>query len=425
MGERRRMITLMAATAAILALLSSYGVASTTAHATGTTAVAAVPSVTGSALPIVAGGAATVKVASLNENFAHFGPKLTDIPRTGGAKSNGGTGQQPSFICSTAPCPMGITDYGVTSSGSSYSYKALDSGSYWDSGSTFGIGTANGGGCLDPDAASLVCFTIQQNQVTQGLYSKGVPGEYWAQNVPEVAYDNSCSSPCVSGTYSVTWLDNVWNFSYSGGACPSDTNKGPGCINPSTIKGNQAKDCSSTGGTPKFYYCVGPTTYDITPPFTINAWTNVGTFGTCTKTKSYTCINFYGEVNEGNSVVFSGYYDGVKFLAGPAGTGSPSFLVENTLSPIGLPYDFEWVFGGPGGGSNNAIATYGDMQSFYCTTHSTCDGGIDSYHFINHAWSSGYDTAESISDVYVIPTFNQRDTAVLYFAADDPDVSIW
>ncbi|HXY47798.1 MAG TPA: thermopsin family protease [Thermoplasmata archaeon] len=424
MGDGKRLITLIAATAAILAVVGAYG-AGSTAHTAGAPAVAAVPSVTGNALPIVSAGATTVKIASVNANYAHFPPKLTDIPRTVGRTSGGGTGAQPALVCSTAPCPMGITDYGVSSSDAKYSYKALDSGSYWDSGTAFAIGTAKGGGCLDPDAESETCFTIQQNQVTQGLYSEGVKGEYWAQNVPEVAYDESCSSPCVSGTYSVTWLDNIWNFSYDGGICPSDTDTGPGCVNPATIIGNQAGHCSSTGGAPELYLCVGPTTYDILPPFTINAWTNVGTFGPCAKTSTYTCVNFYGEVTKGTSVVFAEYYDGVKFLAGPKGTGSPSFYVKDALSPVGLPYDFEWVFGGPGGGSTNSIETYGDMQSYYCTTTSACEGGIDSYHFINHAWSSGYDTAESISDVYVVPTLNQRDTAVLYFASDNPDTSIW
>jgi hypothetical protein len=428
MEGKHRGITLGIAVVAILAMVGAYSATAIADHVSGVSSGAApaivLPDVKGGSLPTVLSPSVVTNGAHINARYAELGPR---DPTGASVQSGASNSLQPSYICTSAPCPMGITDYGISPTGatSGNSYAPLVDESYWDSGTALDVGIANGGGCLDADAEAGACFTIQQNQVTQATASLGHKGEYWVQNVPEVAYDESCSSPCVSGTWSVTWLDNIWNFSDNKGICPGNKDADPGCINPAEIIGDQAGRCVSTGGAPTFYYCVGPTVYDLTPPFTVNAWSTMGLFGVCQTTSTYTCVNFYGSVTDGISTVFGEYYDAVKFLAGPAGPGTPSFLVKNVLTAFGLPFDYEWVFGGPGGGSSSAVETYGDMQSFYCSSVTLCDGDINSYHAIKHAWSSGEDTAESISDVYVIPPFNQRDQANLYFATDNPDTAIW
>jgi len=411
MEKKREAVTLVIVAVAILALIAAYGVGSVDSHPASTASGAAatvLPPAAG-ALPIVA-ATGTHAASAVSSHAAILGPRTpSQKPRASGGNPEANPG------CS-GNCPMGITDYGLTSSLGTYSYKYIFAQSFFDSGAELGIGTANGGGCLDPDAAAGVCFTIQQNLVTQDMYHSG--GYYWTQNVPEVAYDSSCSSPCVSGTFSVTFLDNIWNFSSSKGICPSGKDTGAGCINPAKIVGNGESDCSSSGGAPDLWYCVGPTVYDVTLPFTVTAATNVDYFS-CASGDN--CVDFYGSVESGDSILFGAYYDEVTFHMHD-GSKAPFYEVQDKNSPVGLPEDFEWVLGGPGGGSGNTVEDFGDLQSFYCD--SGC-GSQANYHSIQNAWSSGYDTAEYVFDVYVVPEFNYRDAAELYFAADNPQTFVF
>jgi len=127
--------------------------------------------------------------------------------------------------CSSQPCPMGITDYGVTPSLGSYTYRTNEVESFVDI-STLHVNQSNGASCLDGNAAW--CMGFQSNWVTEGVKVHNVAHDYWTQDVAQVAYDSSCSSPCVSGTYSVTWLDNIWNFSSATGALSANAISGHG-----------------------------------------------------------------------------------------------------------------------------------------------------------------------------------------------------
>jgi Thermopsin len=289
------------------------------------------------------------------------------------------------------------------------------------------IGASSGGGCLDPDAAAGECFPIQSNVVTHNQYVDNTKGSYWAQNVPEIAYDSSCSSPCVSGTYSVTFLDNIWNFSSPSGFCPTGHNSGAGCVNPSHISGNDAGKCTSHGGAPLLYYCVGATTYDLLPPFTVETRTglddfNFAGFHPSTGVSGKSCINFYGTVIQRGFSVYNSYYDGVTFHSGSHAAGTPTFFVSNSSTPVGLLYDNEWVMGGPGGGSSNSVFIEGGLtgETSTCTVANCCN-----YPSMQHAWSSGADTAEAISDVYMLPYFNSRDLGYITFGTDNPGSAEW
>lgn len=369
------------------------------------------------------GGPNVVTQLPSNLDWAQLGPNVLPTP----AGHHKGNALSPG-CSSTSSCPMGITDYGVTPTLSTYNYKFKTAASYFDTSDHFGIGSQTGsGGCLDPHAQTGYCVTIQQNLVASKVNVANNVGTYWTQNVPEVAYDKSCSSPCVSGTYSVTWLDNVWNFSYSS-ICASHTAGGHGCLNPSNIKGNLSALCASsaipTSGAQayEFYYCTGPTVYNLTPPFTVFAYTTLGGSPHCTPTSTKTCVSFYGDITSGPSVLYGAYFDAVSFAAGSLGAGSPYYSVANKNAPVGLPFDFEWVVGGPGASSVGYLDTHGDLQSFYCA--SGC-AGVTTYHTITHAWSSGADTAESVKNVDVIPVFNVRDLAQLWNRSDNPQTSVW
>jgi hypothetical protein len=358
-----------------------------------------------------------------------FGPRLAGAmpSNTGATKALASTPG-----CSSAPCPMGITDYGITPGLTTYTKSPKVVEAQMD---VYGlsIGTANGGGCLDPDAVAYQCFTIQMNAVTHNQWVKNTDGSYWIQNVPELAYDSSCSSPCVSGAYSLTFLDNVWNFTSPSGVCPSDKSAGAGCINSHNIIGNKLGLCSATGGMPELYYCVGPTYYGLQPPFTVEAWTDVNDFvfgtGGChaaTGVGGHSCVNFWqGVLVRGVPVAGSGYYDSVEFLSGSHAAGTPTFYIADTLTPLSggyLPYDLEWVMGGPAGGSNDAVDVVGDMT----LETSTCtNANCSTYPSVVHAWSSGTNTAETISDVYMTPIFNSRQIGYLQYATDNPQTAVW
>jgi hypothetical protein len=347
------------------------------------------------------------------QDTAQIGPRAA-VPSKNIISGDGKVGMAPG--CGTGPCPMGIVDFGVTPSGVTYSYKATIAEGFVDI-SVLGIGTANGGGCLDPDAEAGVCFTIQSNWITQNFPTgNDLSGQYWTQNVPEVAYDASCSSPCVSGTYSVTWLDNIWNFSNSHLGCTS------GCMQ--GLTGNLAGLCSSYGGG-TFYYCVGPTVYDLLPPFTIWTWTDVGPgsggYGYCKSSTTVSCVNFYGAIIVDGSFVFGTYYDGVSFSHAYT-TNKPTYLISGSGCPgYCLPYDGELVAGGPGGGSGNSVYLSGTWQELHgMKACETCFSNI------KHAWSSGADTAEYIYDLYMWPySYLRAGTAISAFGTDNPQVSLW
>ncbi|MCI4326080.1 MAG: thermopsin [Thermoplasmata archaeon] len=327
-----------------------------------------------------------------------------------------------SFVpgCSKTACPMGVTDYGITPTGTSYGYTAATMSAYADV-SVLKIGAATGGGCLDPDATG--CLTIQENSIANGVADQNNKGQYWTQNVPEVALDGSCSSPCVTGDYSVTWLDNIWNFSSTASY-----------LNPATTIGNGQSACSSwgvgTAGTLNYYACVGPTDYGLTLPFTIWAMTSVGPntnayYGPCVGA-SHSCVAFWGAIFEGATESYYGWYDSIAFTAGSHGAGSPTFRIGNATTPFGLPYDAEWVMGGPGGGSSVKVTNSNVMlQSEFNTGVGSSGTATGTWMNVKHAWSSGEDTAESVTNVDMQSYFGSRYLATATKGTNNPHTSLW
>jgi hypothetical protein len=322
--------------------------------------------------------------------------------------------------CTVAPCPTGVTDYGVTPAGKSYSYNATTMGAFADI-SVFKIGAATGGGCIDANAVS--CMTFQENTIVNGIEIKNQKGQYWAQDVPEVALDGKCSAPCVSNDYSVTWEDNIWNFS-----------SGSSILNSAHMTGNLNGACSTSGvfksGTQDYYACVGPTDYGLTLPFTIWAMTGTGPnankfYGGCSTTKS-SCIQFWGAIFEGNTEPFSGWFDQVDFSAGSLGGGDPVFHIANAPSPYGTPYDAEWVMGGPGGGSSvKMTSTDAILQSEYNTGAGSTSSSPGTWNNVQHAWSSGDDTAETATNVVMVGYSGIRYLASAAKGTANPGTSLW
>jgi hypothetical protein len=375
------------------------------ATAAGTTAWWMAP---GTAPVVVPNSARVVNPEPTVLNAADWMPSAPSPSASSAAASPG---------CSASPCPMGVVDYGVKPSLVTYSYNTTAVEGFADVSSL--TVSSGGSGCLDSHAS--YCMGFQSNWIDTGVYVKNHHRTYWTQDVAQVGYDSSCSSPCVSKAYSVTWLDNIWNFSYSG-ICP--TGKGLGCMNSGDLTGNGKGACSSSGGAPTFYYCVGPTVYGLTMPFTI--WTFMSTgpgsvvYGPCGSVTTSSCVDFYGAIIENNSFVYGAYYDSVSFTAGSLGGGHPVWLVKSANSPFGLPYDAEWVMCGPSSGASITLGSASVlMENEY---YSSTSGGFIS---VKHAWSSGADTAESVKNANLYAFSGFRDVGSAVAGTENPQTSLW
>jgi hypothetical protein len=304
-----------------------------------------------------------------NSSLALF----ASVPRIPGGASS----QMPSFTCSSSkPCPMGLADFG-TNGKATYSYKAVTFES-WANFTALTIGTSPIE-CLN--SAATQCMSIQQNQVDYKMYEQGsaspIAGEYWVQDVPEVSQ--------IGSTYYVNQLDNIWNFS----AYPS----GMG----GTIYPNLLSKCSSSGGQPTYYYCQGNLKLTVSLPFEIQITTTTGVLSSGIHSGS-SYVEFGIWAYQSGKLVGGGDYDEVAFKG--TAVAHPYFYVNGKgTNPYGLYNDAETVLAGPGSSSTIKItsikATISD--SYKSSTAST-------FVELPHAWSAGYDTAETASGVAMSST---------------------
>ena len=301
---------------------------------------------------------------------------------------------------------MGIADYGVNGK-STYSYQASNFVS-WANFTTLSIGTSPIG-CL---GSQTQCMTIQQNLVAYKVYEKGskalaspdnspdkklkIAGEYWPQDVPFVAQSGS--------SFVVNELDNIWNFS-------SSTAEMNGQIFP-----NLLSQCSQHGGQPQFYYCVGKATISTTLPFEIKIVLQTGILSSGTYS-GHSYFEFGIWVYHSNSLVGGGWYDEVAFSAAKVKTAPYFFVSGSQNNPLGLYNDAETVLCGPGGGSSVKINS---ISASLTEAYIPLTGG--SLTPISHAWSSGTDTAETVSNVQMSSSVAGVGTAG---AGADNNVQLW
>jgi hypothetical protein len=259
------------------------------------------------------------------------------------------------------PAPMGIGDFGL-GSGSPYTYYTPHFA---------GSLTLNASNATYPGAYYFISppgstngsyntpyeYGIQLNTVLNNI---SIPGNdqssWWTQNV--VALDGN----------QLQFEDNVWNF--------TGQYLEPGSI----YSGNGVQVL------PTFYYDYGPV-LKLTFPVTINLYNNVSVLnGRDQVTFGYRVVDSAG--------TFQGVYDTVAFnnTGAPA---SPPFLPEfevsgTTPTPIGLLYDSELIFGGPGGGSNAVFNNLSGTESLSYSNQSS--GGWTS---VPSAYDFGGDTGET------------------------------
>ncbi|HEV2166041.1 MAG TPA: thermopsin family protease, partial [Thermoplasmata archaeon] len=297
-----------------------------------------------------------------------------------------------------APAPMGIGTFGVLNTSGTPSAYTIRTSS-WEG--TITIGSVNSfwldnDGALSTNGANNT-FGVQLNAVTNDTtVGDTSTGAFWAQNV---FYWN-----LVPG--SITFLDNIWNFSSPSTALTAGT----------IYSGN------GTPVYPTFYYDFGPTVA-VTLPVSIHLYVNSSTTDLTSTGYGYSTIRFgYSIVNANTGVQEgSGIYDTVLFNSTIPYASVPAspFLVDGSqLTPTNfLLYDAELMIGGPGGGTTTSIYGINATESLQylgpAPSHHGHGGHGDApaatkMQYLNppSAWNVGTDTGETsegVAETYTTP----------------------
>lgn len=321
--------------------------------------------------------------------------------------SHGGTPNEP------ACWPMGIADYGVNpANNNTYSYETQKFAASININS-INIGANN---CGYPCGGGEDALTLQQNTVAD-LSINGVGESYWTQDVPFLFYYPA------SQTFTVVPLDNIWNFSYAFNVAGNMTG----------ATGNLNNQCFSFSNAYGYYYCEAPAISNLKLPISIQ--TEIAVYKQCAMGTCNNYVTFYMEISHGSSVVYANTFDRIEF-AGKA-KSAPEFLVEpclpllpfnatnfgkcsvgNSATTIGLPWDAEWIIGGPAGGSQ-VIVNHINAQM----AESYWDASTSQFVSISHAYSNGWDTAEGSGNVHM--TTSGVDVGHAGTGKDNVEIGLW
>jgi len=220
-----------------------------------------------------------------------------------------------------SPAPMGIGDFGLVNRGGHIVGTNMTTSSFEGTWTVNNLTAFN----LGNDGPSSV--TVQMNTILAHTTILGKSNfVYWTQNV--IVYS--------SRTHSLTFEDNIWNFS-------SPT----AVITPNTIYNSTGNVIPYSG----VHIALGPTV-TLNYPFTVNLFLNT------TVLDGMDTVYFNYSIP---TLSMNGTYDRVMFNSTygmPPGYSAPPAYFEvngNKLNPEGLLYDAELMIGGPGGGSTNSI----------------------------------------------------------------------
>lgn len=261
----------------------------------------------------------------------------------------------PTQAYSSEPAPMGIADFGLSSSSTAYEYNTT---SFLGTVMLNGMSSSTSGG----DNASSLQLNLNLN-----FTSRGVSYDYWVQNVAVV------NTTLTGANQRVIFIDNVWNFT-------SNT------LSSSTLQGNGTVASYGTGN---YYYFVAPNlpgnNVTLSSPYKIQM-------------KEISTINSAG-VPEAIMQYNDGYgwvtYDNINFTFASSSLHDNNFVVEGfKQTPLGPYEDAEMILGGPGGGSSSQYL--GGNIAFmlqYWNGHN--------FQFVPNAYNFGADTGETSYNVGV------------------------
>lgn len=319
---------------------------------------------TGPALPGTGMTAAAAHALLAGISAAHVPSRYVFLPNLEGREVRHGNVVTPLYDLS--PAPMGVADLGVRNTTGTAVPTLLTTASF--------EGTADFTNAsvfyLDNDAPDYL--GLQLNTVLANVTLLGSPGYvFWNQNV--VSWS--------ARSHLLQFVDNIWNLSDP-----------TGLISPNVFV--------SSNGTlvaPSFYYALGPV-INVSLPFTLDLYTNA----TIQDQGGYPYDSVWFNFTVRNaSGVFPGSFDHVVFdsqapAAPVASIPAPVYEVNGaTPTPTGyLPYDAEFVLGGPGGGSTTSVlALNATFALRFLNTTSRA------YEVVPTALGYGTDTGETIEGV--------------------------
>lgn len=261
--------------------------------------------------------------------------------------------------------PMGIADFGYSSSTGAYSYNT-----------TSFVGKANLTGLYTYNSSLGAENNVSSLQLNLNLQFKagGVTYTYWVQNVAKI----------YSGTngvnHYITLIDNIWNFT------GSHAN-----LQPSGISGNGSVNTYSSGGNTYSFY------YDYAPNLPGNNISLPENFSIELKALSAITQNGTPEVvlsyNDGYGWQI---YDNIYFTFAAGSSRDSGFVVDgNTYNPGGSFYDAELILGGPGDGMSTVLQSGSARLALQYWNGHNYNNPISAYNF-------GGDTGETVSNVKAV-----------------------
>lgn len=261
---------------------------------------------------------------------------------------------------SSEPAPMGIADYGVSSTG--FLGTGLFGSGYCYYTPSF-IGTINLNNLQTNNSGGSPEVTFQLNVVLYFI-DGGKNYAYWIQ---DVLWLNTA-------THFVMFEDNIWNLS-----APSSP------LYQSSISGNGAIASSSSGS---YYYDFAESSLPgdqatLNYPASASLMVNSTISSSGTPSVSFMYNDSFGWVT----------YDRVVFPFATAMTSDDGFVVDgNTATPSGNFYDAELILGGPGGGSSTQVIRSNlNLTLQYWNGHN--------FQIVPGAFNYGSDTAETSSNI--------------------------
>ncbi|MHB1622959.1 MAG: thermopsin family protease [Cuniculiplasma sp.] len=261
------------------------------------------------------------------------------------------------------PAPMGLSDFGLNTTKGVLSAYNLTTSSISSSLSLNSADAFYAGNPSFPHG-----FSAQLNAVLNDVTVKGKSSYvFWTQNV--MFYS--------SRTHQLMFIDNVWNFS------------SPSMPRGTIYSGNGL----ANNAFPTFYYDVGPI-FTLNSPFKVSLYLNSTVIGGRSTL-------FFNYSIRSSTVDNSGSYDKVVFNSTygmPSGYSAPAphYLISgNTVTPMGLLNDAEFILGGPGGGSTVS------MYSLNATMELKYLSASGVYMNVPSAYDYGTDTGETSEGVAV------------------------
>ncbi|MGC8656753.1 MAG: thermopsin family protease [Thermoplasmata archaeon] len=285
----------------------------------------------------------------------------------------------PVLLPSQGPFPVGVADYGLRG-GTPYAYNTTGfegianitniTAGYFSAGSSY-TGYGN--------------YTLQLNTVVTRVNINGDRNlVFWTQNVI------FCNKTRINGVYyeDILFMDNIWNFSNSAGL-----------LSNSSFYSSNGSVWQYQGM--YYYYAQGPE-YLATFPFTVSLSTVSGmVHGDSTvwfnySLKSSKILNATTLGVVGNGTFVNGSFDRAVFNS-TNNSVFPLYEVNGyNYNPIGLYYDSELVFGGPGGGAYvNMVNSSGGLRLLYYNSR------FKSFLPVVSSYNVGGDTAEAATDINV------------------------